>query len=68
MITMTISAAKSRKKHHHVTGRLPYRTAEEIENAIAAIICLKNDAETRLNMIENALSHLQLARGNGKKK
>jgi len=47
---------------------LPYKTADEIENSIAAIIYMKHDADRKAELIENALNHLQLARGNGSKK
>ena len=46
---------------------LPYRTADEIENSIAAILYMKQDADRKAELIENALNHLQLARGNGKR-
>jgi hypothetical protein len=48
---------------------LPYRTADEIEDATAAILNMKFRTEFNQEMIENALAHLQAARqGNGKSK
>ncbi len=47
---------------------LPYKTADEIENATAALLKLKFESDFRGELIENALSHLQVARnGNSKK-
>lgn len=45
---------------------LPYRAADEIENSLAALLRLKNEADFRQDLIDNALNHLQQAR-NGKK-
>jgi hypothetical protein len=46
---------------------LPYKTADEIENATAALLKLKFETDFRTEMIDNALSHFQMARsGNGK--
>jgi hypothetical protein len=47
--------------------RLPYKTADEIENSIAAILYMQQDADRKAELIDNALNHLQLARGNGKR-
>lgn len=45
---------------------LPYVTAEEIENAEAALLYAKRAARERRDMIENALAHLQKARQGNK--
>ena len=46
---------------------LPYRTADEIEDATAAILRIKFEADFRQELVDNALAHLQQARGgNGK--
>ena len=41
---------------------LPYKTADEIEDATAAILRIKHEADFNLELIENAMAHLQLAR------
>ena len=41
---------------------LPYRSAEEIENATAAILRMKFESDFHSDVIENALAHLQKAR------
>ena len=48
--------------------RLPYSCADELENSMAAILRLQHETDFRKDLIENALNHLQLARGNGSKK
>ncbi len=45
---------------------LPYRAAEEIEDATAAILRIKFETDFRQEVIDNALEHLQMAR-TGKK-
>jgi hypothetical protein len=46
---------------------LPYRTADEIEDATAAILRIKFEKDFWQELVENALEHLQNARGgNGK--
>lgn len=45
---------------------LPYPTANGIEDATAALMRLKFEADFRQDLIDNALSHLQYAR-NGRK-
>jgi hypothetical protein len=45
---------------------LPYRTADEIEHATAALLKLKFEQDFRAEMIENALAHLHLARSGNK--
>jgi hypothetical protein len=42
--------------------RLPYASADEIENAMAAILTLQYDVDIKREMIENALAHLRSAR------
>ncbi len=46
--------------------RLPYPTADAIENAMAAIMALQYDVEIKGDMIENAMEHLRRARNPGK--
>jgi len=46
---------------------LPYRTAEEIESALAALWKVRNESEVRLDLIDNSISHMQLARNGNKK-
>jgi len=46
---------------------LPYSTAEEIENSVAALLRLKDEADFRQDLIENALNHLRKARNGNKK-
>lgn len=41
---------------------MPYRTADEIENSIAAMLRLKNELDFKVELFDNALSHLQQAR------
>lgn len=48
---------------------LPYKTADAIEDACAAILRLKFENDLRGDFIDNALAHLGKARnGNGKEK
>jgi hypothetical protein len=48
---------------------LPYKTAESIEDAEAAIIKAMREVRFNNELLDNALAHLQLARnGNGKEK
>ena len=48
---------------------LPYSTADEIENATAALLYVKQANDLRADMLDNCLAHLQKARaGNGKNK
>jgi hypothetical protein len=49
------------KANHH---RLPFRTAEEIEDATAAILKAMREIEFDKSMLENALGHLKNARNN----
>jgi hypothetical protein len=56
-LTRRIKALEQAQVKH-----LPYRTAEEIEDATAAILKLKFEADFRQSLVENALSHLQMAR------
>lgn len=42
--------------------RLPYRSADEIENATAAVLTLLHEERLKMERIENALAHLQKAR------
>ena len=44
--------------------RLPYRTAEEIEDATAAIVKAMREIDFDKSILENALGHLQNARNN----
>jgi hypothetical protein len=46
---------------------LPYKTAEEIEDGIAALLTLKFHSDVRSDFIDNALAHLQKARGGNAK-
>jgi hypothetical protein len=46
------------KKH------LPYRTADRIEDATAAILKAAREIDFDKSLLENALSHLQKARNN----
>lgn len=46
---------------------LPYRTADEIENALAALWKVRNESEVRLDLIDNSIAHMQLARSGNKK-
>lgn len=45
---------------------LPYPTADGIEDATAAILRLKFEADFRQELVENALAHLQSARAGNK--
>jgi hypothetical protein len=46
---------------------LPYKTAEEIEDATAALLAAKFKHDFNGELLDNALAHLQQARnGNGK--
>jgi hypothetical protein len=46
---------------------LPYRTNDEIENSIAALLTLKFQQDLKTEFIDNALGHLQNARSGGSK-
>lgn len=43
---------------------LPYNTAEEIENLLAAVVLLKSDLEVKTTLVENIEAHAKLAREN----
>lgn len=43
---------------------LPYKVADEIEDATAAILKLEHEMQFRKELIENALNHLRKARNN----
>lgn len=43
---------------------LPYNTAEEIENLLAAVVLLKTDLEVKNHLVENIEAHAILAREN----
>jgi len=43
---------------------LPYKTAEEIENATAAILVAMREIDFDKTVLENALAHLHKARNN----
>lgn len=45
---------------------LPYPTADGIEDATAAILRLKFEADFRRELVDNALAHLQQARAGSK--
>jgi flagellar biosynthesis/type III secretory pathway chaperone len=48
--------------------RLPYKSADEIENGIAALLYTIQDTNLRNDMLQNVLAHLQKARNpEGKK-
>jgi hypothetical protein len=47
---------------------LPYITAEEIENSLAAMWILRNELDIRVNLVDNAIAHMQAARGGKAKK
>jgi hypothetical protein len=46
--------------------RLPYKSADEIENAIAALLTVQFDLDVKQDLIGNALAHMQQARNPGK--
>lgn len=48
--------AEARQRH------LPYKTADEIENALAALWRLQGELELKAEFVENAIAHLRLAR------
>ena len=41
---------------------LPYRSADEIEDATAAILRIRHEAQFNLDLVDNAMAHLQMAR------
>ncbi len=47
---------------------LPYSTAEEIENSLAALWRVRGEIEFRAELLDNAISHMQKARGGNKKR
>jgi len=53
-----IAALEKAQKAH-----LPYQTADEIENATAAINRIKFDLDLKQEFVTNALEHLKAARG-----
>ena len=46
---------------------LPHNTADEIENATAALLYVKQANDLRADMLDNCLAHLQKARNGNKK-
>lgn len=53
-----ISALEKAQKAH-----LPYKAADEIENAIASINRIAFDLDLKQEFVDNALEHLKAARG-----
>jgi hypothetical protein len=51
-----------RKLEQASAKRLPYQSADEIENGIAALLYTMQDLSLRKDMLENALAHLKKAR------
>lgn len=47
---------------------LPYVTAEEIENSLAALWILRGELDFKTSLIDNAIAHMQAARGGKAKK
>lgn len=46
--------------------RLPYQTAEELEHSLSALIVLKDELDFKVSLVDNAMAHLQKARGGEK--
>jgi hypothetical protein len=46
---------------------LPYRAAEEIENSLAALWTLMRELDFKTSLVENAIAHMQAARGGSRK-
>ena len=60
--------AKIKMCHRAASARhLPYRAAEEIENSLAAMWILKRELDFKTSLVENAIAHMQAARGGSKK-
>ena len=57
-----ISALEAAQAKH-----LPFRSADEIENGIAALNYIVFDEDLKRERIQNALAHLQNARSGGSK-
>ncbi len=55
-------AGRVAKLEQSTPKRLPYRTADEIEDAEAALIKFMREIDFDKSVIENALGHLQNAR------
>ncbi len=66
-IAASKAAHKRAVKHLVRTFRLPYRAADELENGLAALWLLKRELDFRTDLVENAIAHLQAARGGEKK-
>ena len=50
--------------HKRATAaHLPYVTAEEIEDGLAALWKLRFEIDLKQELVDNAIAHLQLARG-----
>jgi len=47
-------------------GSLPYQTREELEHSMAGLILLENELNFKRDLLENVMSHIRNARGNGK--
>lgn len=62
LVMMLLDMHRRLKQLEATPKRLPYLSADEIENAMAAIIALQYDVEIKADMIENALAHLRKAR------
>jgi hypothetical protein len=45
---------------------LPYKTAEEIENAMAALLIAESEIDFKKELLDNAIGHLKNARNNRK--
>lgn len=56
--------AENEKLKNANRKNLPYNTAEEIENLLAAVVLLKSDMEVKTTLLENIEAHAKLAREN----
>lgn len=54
--------ARVRQLEEASQKRLPYRSADEIENSTAALLKAIAETSYRRDLLENALAHLQSAR------
>lgn len=65
-----LAARKARRKMIHkraTAAHLPYVTAEEIEDGLAALWKLRFELDLKEELVDNAIAHLQLARGGRKR-
>ena len=59
---------RMKRMEENQAKHLPYKTADEIEDAIAALMRLEHELTFKRELLDNAFAHLKLARNGNEKK